>query len=203
MTCAGARSGSGGAGVGSTTSRGRAAGLRAAGRGFGLHRLAFGLGFRLAFRLGFRFFLRFAASSGRPLRFSGRRGAGTSPAASIMRWRDARARRTTTKPSRPLTMTPPTIPSSSYSSVGFIGALVGSMAGGTVSSNVGVHRRPPGRHRRSSRRTDVGNLRDKGDRATVYSVLVGVLQESAEVTIHLTYRHFTRSSLPSRSRRRV
>ena len=44
---------------------------------------------------------------------SRRRGAGASPTASIMRWREARARRTSRKPTRPLAMTPPTIPSSS------------------------------------------------------------------------------------------
>jgi hypothetical protein len=44
------------------------------------------------------------------------------------------------------------------------------------------------------------NLRDKGDRATVYTKLPGVLQESAVMTIHLTYSHFTQ---PTFQRRRV
>src|ERR1051325_1818829 len=90
-------------------------------------------------------------------------------------------------------MTPPTIPSSSYSSAGFTGALVGSMAGGTLSSNVGAHRRPAGKVRR--RRCGdqmMCNLRALGDRATVYFVLVGVLQEGAGMTIHQTYSHFIR-----------
>ena len=88
-------------------------------------------------------------------------------------------------------MTPPTIPSSSYSSVGFIGALVGSMAGGTLSSNVGAHRWPAARGGASGSDCCVICLLSR-DRATVYSVLARVLQESAAVTIHLTYRHFTR-----------
>jgi len=40
------------------------------------------------------------------------------------------------------------------------------------------------------------NLRAVDECATVYTVLVGVLQESAAVTIHLTYRHAIRLLSP-------
>ena len=44
------------------------------------------------------------------------------------------------------------LPSSSYSSVGVYGGAVGSMAGGTLSSNVGAHRREPASSRQALRR---------------------------------------------------